>query len=35
LQTRIRLVQLAGRLGSQLAQLVPIRNVRKCSKNEI
>jgi hypothetical protein len=33
LQPRIRLVQFAGRLGGQLAQLVAVRNVCKCSKN--
>jgi hypothetical protein len=35
LQPRIRLVQLARSLGGQLAKLIPIRDVRKCSKDQI
>jgi hypothetical protein len=35
LQTGVRLMQLAGRLGGQLAQLIPVRYVGKRPKNQI
>ena len=35
LQAGVGLVQLAGRLGGKLAELVAVRNVGECSKDKI